>query len=70
MEELIRVGAYRSGADEEVDAAIRFFGPATEFLSQRKSEHLGSMQAFAEIYRLLEAGFDVPLPEEVDGEGA
>ena len=71
MEDLIRVGAYRPGADPDTDAAIRFHQSATVFLSQRKSEQLGSMRAFAETYRLLlEAGFDVPLPEEVDGEGA
>ncbi|OOY26032.1 flagellum-specific ATP synthase FliI [Thioclava sediminum] len=71
MEDLIRVGAYRPGADPDTDAAIRFHQSATVFFSQRKSEQLGSMRAFAETYRLLlEAGFDVPLPEEVDGEGA
>jgi flagellum-specific ATP synthase len=63
MEELIRIGAYHTGADPEVDAAIRFFGPAETFLNQRKNEVMGSDQTFAEIYRLLgEAGVEVVLP--------
>lgn len=61
MEDLIRVGAYRAGADPEVDAAIRFFGPATRFLSQRKGEATPPARAFAELARLLaEAGIELP----------
>jgi len=62
MEDLIRVGAYRTGSDEEVDSAINFFKTANEFLGQRKSEKMSSTQSFAEIYRMLEeAGIDVNL---------
>ncbi|WP_370303146.1 flagellar protein export ATPase FliI [Pseudooceanicola sp.] len=64
MEELIRIGAYRTGADAEVDAAIRFFGPAEAFLNQRKHEAMGSDETFARIYQLLgEAGVKVEVPE-------
>ncbi|WP_189678422.1 flagellar protein export ATPase FliI [Seohaeicola zhoushanensis] len=65
MEELIRIGAYRSGADAEVDAAIRFFTPAEEFLNQRKGELTPTEETFATLYRLLsEAGVRVDLPEQ------
>jgi flagellum-specific ATP synthase len=64
MEELIRIGAYKSGSDEEVDAAIRFAGPADAFLSQRKGESMIADESFAEIYRMLsEAGIAVALPK-------
>lgn len=62
MEELIRMGAYKPGADPEIDAAIRFATPVEVFLSQRKHEQMVSDQSFAELYTLLgEAGIDVPL---------
>lgn len=64
MEELIRIGAYKDGSDEEVDAAIRFARPADVFLSQRKGEAMGADESFAEIYRMLgEAGINVTLPK-------
>jgi flagellum-specific ATP synthase len=64
MEELIRIGAYKAGSDEEVDAAIRFAGPADSFLSQRKGEAMIADESFAEIYRMLsEAGINVALPK-------
>jgi len=69
MEELIRMGAYKPGADPEIDAAIRFATPVDAFLTQTKQESMPADQSFAEIYRLLgEAGIMVPLPEAA-GEG-
>ena len=68
MEELIRIGAYRPGSDEETDAAIRLAEPVGDFLTQRKGEATPSSETFAELYRLLaEANIDVALP---DGRGA
>jgi len=65
MEELIRIGAYRTGADPEVDAAIRFFRPAEAFLDQRKDQAMPSDETFATLYRLLgEAGVEVAIPQE------
>lgn len=62
MEDLIRVGAYRTGTDPEIDAAGRFFRKANAFLFQRRSEKCNADTTFAEIYRmLLEAGVDDPL---------
>lgn len=53
MEELIRIGAYRSGADPEVDAAIRL-NPALEaFLSQDKDEATGLPEGFARLQSIL-----------------
>ena len=49
MEELIRIGAYRSGADPLVDRAIAL-NPALEaFLSQAKDESTGLDAAFARL---------------------
>ncbi|MCB1342159.1 MAG: flagellar protein export ATPase FliI [Pseudooceanicola sp.] len=63
MEELIRIGAYRSGADAEVDAAILFFTPAEDFLNQRKGEFVAAEETFATLHRLLEdSGVQVPMP--------
>lgn len=63
MEDLIRIGAYKPGADPDIDAAIKFFEPMDAFLGQRKVETLTSMEAFTEIYAMLgNAGVDVPLP--------
>jgi flagellum-specific ATP synthase len=50
MEELIRLGAYRSGASPDVDQAIRLHGPLEAFLAQSKEEST----SLAEGYRLLE----------------
>ncbi len=67
MEELIRIGAYKPGADPLTDAAIRFAAPADAFLTQRKHQSMPVDQTFAEIYRLLgEAGVEVVLPRSKD----
>ena len=57
MEELIRIGAYRTGADPAVDRAIRL-NPALEaFLSQDKDEATGIDEGFAVLGQILaEAG--------------
>jgi flagellum-specific ATP synthase len=55
MEELIRIGAYRSGSNPELDRAIAFAGPCEALLTQRKSEQTMPATAFAEIARLLDA---------------
>src|SRR5436853_5646661 len=50
MEELIRLGAYRTGSSPEVDEAIGLHRPLEEFLSQGKDEATTLGQA----YELLE----------------
>jgi flagellum-specific ATP synthase len=55
MEELIRIGAYRPGADPKVDRAIRL-NPALEaFLSQDKDETTSLDDAFARLQTILAA---------------
>jgi flagellum-specific ATP synthase len=49
MEELIRLGAYRTGTSPEVDEAIRLHRPLEEFLAQGKEE----ATSLAEGYRRL-----------------
>jgi flagellum-specific ATP synthase len=49
MEELIRLGAYRRGADPGTDRAIALAEPLEEFLSQGKQERT----AFAETFERL-----------------
>jgi flagellum-specific ATP synthase len=54
MEELIRIGAYRSGADPEVDRAI-VLNPALEtFLSQDKDDYTSLGDAFDRLDGILE----------------
>ncbi len=49
MEELIRIGAYRSGSNDAVDAAI-YFNPALEdFLRQSKNESFTLEQSFQSL---------------------
>jgi flagellum-specific ATP synthase len=61
MREMIRIGAYRSGANDEVDRAIAFNGLLEAFLSQNRVENISaaqSRQALSDILR--EAGTAVP----------
>jgi flagellum-specific ATP synthase len=53
MEELIRLGAYRPGSSEEVDAAIELHEPLEAFLRQAKDEvtHLG--EGYERLARIL-----------------
>ena len=53
MEELIRIGAYRAGADPAVDRAIRL-NPALEaFLTQDKDEATTLDDAFLRLHGIL-----------------
>jgi flagellum-specific ATP synthase len=53
MEELIRIGAYRAGADPQVDRAIAL-NPALEaFLAQDKDETMGMNEAFGRLAEIL-----------------
>ncbi|MDB5452632.1 MAG: fliI [Caulobacteraceae bacterium] len=53
MEELIRIGAYRAGADPQIDRAIAL-NPALEaFLAQDKDEATSLDQAFASLAGIL-----------------
>lgn len=54
MEELIRIGAYRSGSNLELDRAIAFAGPCEAFLTQRKSEQTTPDVSFSSVATLLD----------------
>ena len=53
MEELIRIGAYRSGADPKIDRAIRLNGALEAFLGQDKDEVTSLDDAFASLEVIL-----------------
>jgi flagellum-specific ATP synthase len=56
MEELIRIGAYRTGADPIVDRAITL-NPALEaFLGQDKDDHTGLSDSFTRLEAILNQG--------------
>jgi len=55
MEELIRIGAYRPGADAQIDRAIRLNPDLEAFLSQDKDEVSSLDQAFMRLDEILSA---------------
>ena len=56
MEELIRIGAYRAGADPELDRAIRLNPGLEAFLAQDKEEVTGLDEGFVRLRSLLDEG--------------
>jgi flagellum-specific ATP synthase len=56
MEELIRIGAYRSGADAAVDQAIRLNDALEDFLRQGKDEVTRLDESFARLSAILDEG--------------
>jgi flagellum-specific ATP synthase len=53
MEELVRLGAYRRGADPETDRAIDLAEPLEAFLSQGKTERTGFGESFQRLSDIL-----------------
>ena len=53
MEELIRIGAYRAGADPQVDRAIRLNPALESFLSQDKDEATSLPDSFESLANIL-----------------
>ncbi|MBQ1541992.1 flagellar protein export ATPase FliI [Caulobacter sp. CCUG 60055] len=56
MEELIRIGAYRMGADPQVDRAIRLNPALEEFLRQGKDEVSTLDESFDRLHAILTEG--------------
>ncbi|GAK46475.1 flagellum-specific ATP synthase [Tepidicaulis marinus] len=54
MEELIRLGAYRSGSDPLVDRAIRYQPALDAFLAQGQNECTGLDEGFVQLAQILE----------------
>ena len=53
MEELIRLGAYRSGSSPEVDEAIALHKPLETFLAQLKEESTPMAEGYQRLERIL-----------------
>ncbi|WP_293864559.1 flagellar protein export ATPase FliI [uncultured Alsobacter sp.] len=53
MEELIRLGAYRTGSSAEVDRAIRLNGPLEEFLKQGKEESTSLSDGYHRLAEIM-----------------
>jgi flagellum-specific ATP synthase len=53
MEDLIRVGAYREGADAQVDRAIALNGPLEAFLSQQKVDATTLQESYDRLRAIL-----------------
>jgi flagellum-specific ATP synthase len=53
MEELIRLGAYRTGSSTEVDEAIRLHEPLEGFLRQAKDEVTGLNEGYRQLEQIL-----------------
>ncbi len=54
MEELIRLGAYRAGSNQEVDEAIFFHPLFEEFLSQNRGENKTIEQGYEDLAYILQ----------------
>jgi len=53
MEELIRLGAYRTGTNPQVDEAIGLNRPLERFLAQGKEEATSLMEGYQRLERIL-----------------
>ncbi len=56
MAELIRLGAYKTGSNAEVDAAILLHRPFENFLAQRKNERATLTEGYDELGTILAGG--------------
>ncbi|MFV3076831.1 flagellar protein export ATPase FliI [Niveispirillum fermenti] len=61
MEEMIRLGAYRAGSDEEVDRAIKANPALQAFLKQGKAETTAATRSFA-VLDAIQADLSAPAP--------
>jgi flagellum-specific ATP synthase len=58
MAELIRLGAYKTGTNPEVDAAIRLYPRLEAFLAQKKDECVSLGDGYAELEKIMSPGKD------------
>ncbi len=53
MAEMIRLGAYRKGTNQEVDEAMTYYGPIEEFLRQKKDDRTDIASSYAQLAKIL-----------------
>jgi flagellum-specific ATP synthase len=54
MAEMIRLGAYKKGSDEEVDLSIKYYPLIEDFLLQKPDEYLSTEESFKKLAEILE----------------
>lgn len=70
MAELIRLGAYRSGTDPEIDRAIRLNAKLEAFLSQAKNETTTLSDGYQQLDEILQSELQTPSEEIPDTDDA
>lgn len=58
MAELIRLGAYRKGADALTDEAVKYYPAIEQFLSQDKTDHTTLEDGFKRLAKILEMPYN------------
>jgi flagellum-specific ATP synthase len=58
MAELIRLGAYRKGADALTDEAVKYYPAIEEFLTQWKDDHTSMEDGFRRLAKILEMPYN------------
>lgn len=53
MADMIRLGAYKSGTEKDVDEAIRLMPQLDAFLSQGKNERSRCLEAFEQLGTIM-----------------
>jgi flagellum-specific ATP synthase len=56
MAELIRLGAYKAGANAEVDAAIKLNPQLDAFLTQKKDERATLAEGYGALEKIVSGG--------------
>ena len=70
MAELIRLGAYRRGADSQVDEAIHYYDALDNFIAQTQHEQAWLEQGYQQLAEILGMSYgDMSASDEVDEEG-
>ncbi|MFK7866407.1 MAG: flagellar protein export ATPase FliI [Alphaproteobacteria bacterium] len=62
MAELIRLGAYRTGSDQNVDDAIKYHDDLESFIAQSKDEKANMGQDFTRLSKLFSEKAESPAP--------
>jgi flagellum-specific ATP synthase len=66
MAEMIRLGAYRRGADPKIDEAIKYYPAIEKFMGQHKSERTSLADGYAQLARILDMAPPTAAPVEAE----